>query len=246
MAVLVFHKVDRKFEIGFTNVKPRRFFQQISGLLYHGIEIVDSPEEAMHNNRKVFLTFDDGYDCFYKNVVPFLNTIGKKAAVFIVSSYVGRTNGWDVRLSYAPFVHMDERQLREVSDMGFEIGSHTSSHKDLSRLDYSAAWSELDTSKKKIEDITGKEVRSVAFPFGRYNANVVKWAREAGYQLMFGLGSGTREGVIARIPVYKIDTPASVRRKVSKNKIELLKCDLIHSFANISALISTRRSSVSE
>jgi peptidoglycan/xylan/chitin deacetylase (PgdA/CDA1 family) len=98
----------------------------------------------------------------------------------------------------------------------------------------------LVNSKRVIEELTGREVKAISFPFGKHNSDVVALAHEAGYATQFGLGSAALDGVIERIPVYRIDTPASVKRKVAMDKLEILKSDLIHSFANIPALISVR------
>jgi peptidoglycan/xylan/chitin deacetylase (PgdA/CDA1 family) len=246
MPVLAYHKVDDKFELGVTNVKPRQFVRQVSALIYHGIEIADPVGQVAIDQRKTYLTFDDGYDCFYRNVVPYLTSIGTKAIVFVISDFIGKKNSWDLRLSYVPFVHMNENQLREISALGFEIGSHSCSHRDLSRLDRKSSWNELANSKKKIEDVIGKEIKSISFPYGRHNCNVADQSREAGYKILFGLGSVVSEGVIGRIPVYGIDSPAAVRRKATMNRFEILKSDFIHSFANISALISIRKKPGSE
>ncbi len=241
MAVLAYHKVNDRFEFGMTNVKPEMFIRQIFALKESGYKFSCSPYEAAASDENVGLTFDDGYDCFYTNVVPFLISVGASAIVFVITDFIGKENSWDLRLSRKPFVHMNEAQIKEVSQLGFEVGSHSCSHRDLTRIDRETARDELSDSKKLIEDLTGKEVNSVSFPYGRHNSNVVSLASELGYLNQYGLGSNVSGGVIKRIPVYKIDTPATVRKKVSMNRLEILKSDLIHSFANISALISVRR-----
>lgn len=240
MAVLAYHKVDNKFELGMTIVKPEMFFRQIAALKECGYEISGAAGQATAGERSVCLTFDDGYDCFYRNVVPFLISVRAKAIVFVITDFIGKENRWDLRLSYAPFVHMNESQLKEISTLGFEVGSHSCSHRDLTRLNRRTVYDELVNSKRVIEELTGREVKTISFPYGKHNSDVVALAHEAGYTTQFGLGSVALSGVIERIPVYRIDTPASVRRKVTMDRLEILKSDLIHSFANISALISVR------
>ncbi|MCL5268087.1 MAG: polysaccharide deacetylase family protein [Bacteroidetes bacterium] len=240
MAVLAYHKVDNRFELGVTTVKPEVFFKQIGELQKRGYEIHQSTGRDAETGDGVCLTFDDGYDCFYRNVAPFLTSLHVGATVFVVTDFIGRTNEWDIRLSYRPFVHMDKNQIREVAELGFEVGSHSCSHRDLTRLDRTAVSNELVNSKKQIEDMLGREVRTVSFPFGRHNADVVALAKEAGYDLLFGLGSSVEDGVIRRIPVYRFDGAAAVRRKVAMNKLEIMKGDLVHSFAYLSSLLSVR------
>ncbi len=241
MVILAYHKVDNRFEFGLTNVRPGMFVRQISALKKNGIEISASADEEVQGQKAVYLTFDDGYDCFYRNVVPALISFSTKATVFVISDYVGKENTWDIRLSYRPFVHMNAAQIREIAALGFEVGSHSCSHRDLTRLDRKSIWNELRNSKMKIEDLAGREIESVSFPFGKYNSIVAEIAREAGYLRLYGLGSAGSNGVSERLPVYSIDSPMSVRRKAEFNKLEIIKSDFIHSFAEISALISIMR-----
>ena len=240
MVILAYHKVDNRFELGLTNVKPKMFDRHISALKGGGFEFLTTPEDLATNRRSVHLTFDDGYDCFYRNVVPILFSAGVRAEVFVISDYIGKENTWDVRLSYKPFMHMNGAQLREIAAMGFKVGSHSCSHKDLTRLDRNSLWNELRNSKAEIEDLLGREVKSISFPFGKSNSTVTDIAREAGYMELYGLGRANSPGVIGRVGVYRIDTPGSVKRKADGNKYEILKSDFIHSFAEISALSSVR------
>ncbi|HEY9166845.1 MAG TPA: polysaccharide deacetylase family protein [Candidatus Kryptonia bacterium] len=241
MPILAYHKVDNKFEFGLTNVRPKSFVAQVNALVERDFRIVGSPENAQKNPKEICLTFDDAYDCFYRNVNPYLTLNKMKAVVFAISEYVGHSNDWDIRLSRRSFSHMTASQLREISELGFEVGSHTCTHRDLTALDAPALKNELVNSRKRLEDIVGRPVRYLSFPFGRHNAAVVAAAREAGYTGLFGLGSRVRPGVFERVPVYRIDTVASTSRKASLNRAEIFKSDLIHSFAYISAITSSWR-----
>ncbi len=235
-SVLAYHKVDNRFELGLTTVSPKSFSRHLTAIQSAGFKIECGRPDS---ERVVCLTFDDGYDCFYRNVVPSLDSRGAKAIVFVISGFMGSTNSWDVRLSYKPFRHMTAKQVEEVAKLGFTVGSHTRSHKDLTRLDAASLSSELRDSKKQLEDVTGAEVDALSFPYGRYNQRAAEAAFEAGYKRLFGLGSVSREGVIARTPVYSIDSVPAVLRKLESNSFEIFKSDIIHSFANVSALLSS-------
>lgn len=82
------------------------------------------------------------------------------------------------RLSY-----MSAEQLKELSDKGFEIGSHGMTH-SLLIADYmnkEKTLSELQKSKKWLEAVTGKPVTAYCFPAGRYNAEMIELAKRVGY-----------------------------------------------------------------
>lgn len=241
--VLAYHKVDDRFELGLTNVKPASFKRQVETLVKQGYKVVSDLEPAGFG-KSVCLTFDDGYDCFHRNVVPTLGSYGVKAIVFVITDFIGKTNNWDVRLSYKPFAHMNAEQVKEVAGLGFEVGSHSCSHRDLTRLEPRILENELSASKKLLEDLIGIEVDAFSFPYGRYNRMTAEAAFAAGYRRLFGLGSASSEGVIPRMPVYRIDSVSAVLRKLDFDRMEVLKSDLIHSFANISALLSVRESRI--
>lgn len=238
---LAYHKVDHRFELGLTTVDTDAFARQMFKLREMGYAICSSETYlSLIEKNTVCLTFDDGYDCFFRNVVPFLSSIEASATTFVITDYVGKTNAWDLRLSARPFRHMSAAQLREISGLGFEIGSHTCSHRDLTRLDPRTVREELTASKKLLEDVTGKEVSSVSFPYGRHNDHVAGMAFEVGYKRLFGLGSKVAQGVLERVPVYRFDGTTAVLRKIESDRYEILKSDFIHSFSVVSALISTR------
>ena len=79
--------------------------------------------------------------------------------------------------------YMSAEQLKELSDKGFEIGSHGMTH-SLLIADYmnaEKALIELQTSKQWLEAITGKPVTAYCFPAGRYNAKMIELAKQIGY-----------------------------------------------------------------
>ena len=79
--------------------------------------------------------------------------------------------------------YMSAEQLKELSDKGFEIGSHGMTH-SLLIADYMnkvKALNELQKSKQWLEAITGKPVTAYCFPAGRYNAEMIELAKQVGY-----------------------------------------------------------------
>lgn len=62
-----------------------------------------------------------------------------------------------------------------------EIGSHTVSHKDLTKLSLEEIRFELQESKKTLERILERSITSFAYPYGRYNNFIVQEVKKAGY-----------------------------------------------------------------
>ena len=64
-------------------------------------------------------------------------------------------------------------QIREMSDSGLvEFASHTVTHPHLTSLDDAALDQELQASKHALEEITGKDVQAIAYPYSDYDQRV--------------------------------------------------------------------------
>lgn len=76
----------------------------------------------------------------------------------------------------------------DISDLSespwVEIGSHCCTHTSLDRLSDESLRYELTESRNRLSRITGTTVRSLAFPSGRYDGRVVRFSREAGYEVL--------------------------------------------------------------
>ena len=72
------------------------------------------------------------------------------------------------------------RELIEISDV-FEIGSHTKTHSILTRINPEAAWQEIVDSKRILEQKTGVEITTFAYPNGDFNNQIASMVKEAGY-----------------------------------------------------------------
>ncbi len=80
------------------------------------------------------------------------------------------------------WLQMTKEQIGELSSSPFAtIGSHGYYHNDLARIGINDAAAEMQRSKQYLENITGKPVNSLAFPYGTYTPDVVKSAKNAGY-----------------------------------------------------------------
>ena len=75
------------------------------------------------------------------------------------------------------------------------IGSHGVTHAFLHRLKEEDVLHELNDSKKVLEDITGKEIKSFSVPRGVYNKTVLRIALEVGYERVFTSDIGLNKGL---------------------------------------------------
>jgi len=71
-----------------------------------------------------------------------------------------------------------------LSDLGFEIGSHSLTHRYLTDLADTDLRRELEQSKAMLEQIVGKPVPHFSCPGGRLNSRVAQAAAKAGYRTL--------------------------------------------------------------
>jgi peptidoglycan/xylan/chitin deacetylase (PgdA/CDA1 family) len=73
---------------------------------------------------------------------------------------------------------------------GFSIQSHSMQHRFLTRLSPPELRSDLETSRKTIEDNVGLPVTMLAVPMGRINPSVIDAATAAGYTVIMTSHTG--------------------------------------------------------
>lgn len=71
---------------------------------------------------------------------------------------------------------------RTIFNYGMEIGTHSNTHPDLTKLSTSQIQLELETSMEKIQRITNQPVTLFRAPFGAYNNNVISTAESLNLQ----------------------------------------------------------------
>jgi peptidoglycan/xylan/chitin deacetylase (PgdA/CDA1 family) len=77
---------------------------------------------------------------------------------------------------------MSWSDLRSLSTAGWEIGSHTSTHPDLTTLDDAALDRELTSSRALCEEELAEPCKTLAYPFSAHDRRVRERARAAGYE----------------------------------------------------------------
>jgi peptidoglycan/xylan/chitin deacetylase (PgdA/CDA1 family) len=137
--------------------------------------------DAQLPRRPVVLTFDDGTLDFWQHARPVLDAHGFTATLFVVSGHAGGRSTWDRDLGEPDRPLMSWDQIRDLHRAGFEIGSHTHTHRPLTGLPDDEARSELDRSRRALESELGVAPRFLAYPRGLFAGRHKRLAREAGY-----------------------------------------------------------------
>jgi peptidoglycan/xylan/chitin deacetylase (PgdA/CDA1 family) len=73
--------------------------------------------------RPLLITFDDGHLNNYTTAFPIMQKYGFTGVLYIVANYMGADQ------------YMNADQIKEMAIAGWEVGSHSISHSDLTSLE---------------------------------------------------------------------------------------------------------------
>ncbi len=190
--ILMFHRVveDRRLSHDFPAVcVHRRQFRHCLELLdrwgFTSITLNDYRLSLVGEidlpKKPVILTFDDGYADVYHHAFPLLIEFGMRAVVFVMADRNIVSNAWDYGTKFPISALMTGRQILELHQAGFEIGSHSITHPRLTSIPEDRAWDEISRSRMMLEILLNAPVRSFAYPYGAANEAVENMVIDAGY-----------------------------------------------------------------
>lgn len=186
------------------------------------ITVSDAPapsDPSQFAEGMVTISFDDAWRSQYTNALPILNNAGLKGTFYILTQPV--QGGWAD--------YMTPAQVQTIANAGHEMGGHTVTHSDLTTLSNSKINTEIQNSKTYIENLTGKTVHSLAYPYGSYNTKVVNRTKSAGYtnartaDPTTALGFNTKQTPIYELNSFSPTTGVSVatmKAAIDKAKAE--------------------------
>jgi peptidoglycan/xylan/chitin deacetylase (PgdA/CDA1 family) len=202
--VLAYHgasKVEDDVDPHRLLVDPLLLEAQLEYLLRHGYTVIPADELVGSPSPlpgTAVLTFDDGWHDAVTTVVPMLERLGLSATFFVCPGWFGGEHP-DVQGDGSRLVTADDIEL--LAQHGMIVGSHSMSHRDLRTLDDASLRSELCDSKAIIEDVTKRQCRLFAYPYGLFDERVERAVEEAGYGLAFAWSPGPwRRFATPRLP----------------------------------------------
>jgi peptidoglycan/xylan/chitin deacetylase (PgdA/CDA1 family) len=173
---------------GYHTVTPGQLYDYLA----YGTPLPENP---------VMITYDDTDEEQFTIAKPEMDKYGFKGVYFIMTISIGRPR------------YMTKEQIKQLSDEGHVIASHTWDHSRVDRYTYEHIieergkkkvvndWDQqLVTTKDKLENMTGKPVEYFAFPFGIWNKAALPEIEKRGYKLAFQL-STARDSTM---PLYTV------------------------------------------
>jgi len=187
--ILCYHGVAESNGVAdphFLRVSPSAFRAQIELLRDAGFEFVtvaDLAERAAGATPPaglVALSFDDGMDDNHHVALPILREYRVPATIYVATGLIGKPNPWIDPAAGTRM--MTEAELLEVAAAGVELGAHTVTHPDLSSMGIQDCLREMQDSRDALNALTGRRVRTFAYPFCKYGPEALAAARTAGFE----------------------------------------------------------------
>ncbi len=160
--ILMYHSISADAETGVrpyyrTSTSRQLFASQMKCLHENGYRTVSLAEVASQlqkpgfsDDKRIVITFDDGYNDFYCGAFPLLSRFGFSATVFLPTAFIGNTP-----LQFKGRDCLTWAEVRELSRHGVLFGSHTVTHPQLCKLDWGTIQTEIENrnlpSKTKLD-----------------------------------------------------------------------------------------------
>ena len=173
-------------------ISPEQFEEHMNGLKQAGYRSVlpNQVEDVFYERKAIqdkslMISFDDTRADHYLTVAPILEKYGYRGTFFIMTVSIGKPG------------YMTREQIKELADRGHAIGRHTWDHQDLRKI-LSDQWRiQIEKPKALLEEITGKKISALAYPFGLWNREVILQINQRGLRSAYQLSGKTD-------PVYPV------------------------------------------
>ncbi|KAA8483806.1 polysaccharide deacetylase [Arcticibacter tournemirensis] len=149
---------------GYHSVLP----EQVYNYLLYGDPLPPKP---------VMITFDDNEENQFVIANAELKKYGFKAVYFIMTVSLGRPN------------YMSREQVKQLSDEGNTIASHTWDHHNVKKYQGEDWVTQIEKPTKTLKEITGKEIEYFAYPFGLWNKEAIPELKKRGMKAAFILAT---------------------------------------------------------
>ena len=135
------------------------------------------------------ITFDDGYQDLVDNALPILLDRGVPATVFLVTDMLGGRASWDESGTGERL--MSEDEVRSIKAHGISLGSHTTTHANLTRLGHEELKRQLRGSRDRLAHL-GESFHVFSYPWGQWSSLVADAVKTSGYECALAVGERMR------------------------------------------------------
>ncbi len=159
-------------------------------------DFVKAISDSRELTGKLAITFDDGYRDHAEVAAAELKKYGLPATFFVTTGFIGtHTLSWWDKKAGVQSQWMNWNDVRWLVHEGFEIGLHTMTHPDLSKLSTAEASREIAGSKERLSAELESIPELFAYPFGG-KEQITDDQRELVRQLGFKCCASSYGGIV--------------------------------------------------
>jgi len=184
--IILYHRIDISPTNSRYYVSPEKFEEQMKLLHDWSYTTITTTMliQAITQGRELpprpfLITIDDGNLDNYTNAFPIMQKYGFTGVLYLVGNYIGAQD------------YMNVEQILEMYNAGWDVGSHSMNHLDLTKLDSDALHSEIIGSREFLEQKLGIPIPTFAYPFGFKNETALDYVKFAGYSGAMGASGYT-------------------------------------------------------
>lgn len=182
--------------------------------LYELVTAVTAGRTPLHSEPPLAaISFDDGYANIAEQVLPLHRQSPLRATVFVVPGKLGIMADWPSPAPQSERRLLSRMQLDLLREAGFEIGGHGWSHIDLTSCSPQQRTDEIWKCREFLAQAYGTAEPVFCYPWGRYNAEVVREVRAAGFFAAVCTGWGLRHRPAERYELRRITIDAHDERR---------------------------------
>lgn len=209
--ILLYHAIGTKLEHDSygLSISKETFFEHMM-FLKENYEIIPIDDDYVNNldRNTVSITFDDGYeDNLY--ALEICEKLNIPFTLYITTGMIAKKN----------YLNRDQI-LKFANSKVCALGTHSVTHPHLDTLSYEEQYTELQKSKRTLEEIVGYEITYMSFPHGNYNNNTLKILDEVGYNITSSshIGLNTKRNIklkeLKRIEIISSDNIVDLNKKI--------------------------------
>jgi len=220
------YKSFSKDKPGLMSVTETAFEAQMKYLKENGFHVITIRQlldffdfNGQLPEKSVVITIDDGWYALYDIAFPILKKHGFPSTLFVYTDFIGGGKA------------MSWKQLKELSENGFDIQCKTRTHRNMKKLrknesfkDYVASIEmELAYPKKLIKKRLDIECSCLAYPYGETNNLVIALLKKHGYRAAFTATGESNPFFADKFRIHRSEIYGHDDMKMFKKKLTVFK-----------------------
>lgn len=239
VAVLMYHHISNTAASSST-ITPRLFAEHLDALQKYGYHVIPATEmtaflsgRAAVPPQAVVITFDDGYESFYRYAYPALLAHHMTATCFVIVGSVGEGENKQTRMNWKQVPKLTWAQMREMQAHGMSFYPHSYAQHYLARFSPAGArlrpalfgpiwlagehrmeteaeykkrvYTDLLLSKQVMERELHHPVDQFCWPYGKAGPTALQIGESLGYKNFYFIDKGLNDPLTGPLHIKRIN-----------------------------------------